>query len=467
MTSRTAFLLALCLLIAPALAADPKPAPQEKLLFDFEDADEVASFSNLVLPDARQKEPEVKIERVAEHATSGKHSLKLTFKGGAWPTVTSTRIAIDDWKAFQTFKADVTADRDCVVGFTVMQEKSLRGSGWDPGVSRWTKTEFLHRGVNHLVGTIHPPNEYSISPKWGKIVRFEIFMYKPHVDEAIHVDNIRLSTAKEESAGAKPQFQVLGTDMVVSGVQELGKKLQGAWKKPADRTVAEVEAEFRQRYETLKKDHPKAVLAILRDGEKGYDPANPDNVFEGWKDAYWSSHGPDGLTVDRAENRGKHATNEIFMRHRSPLFRVDLASVPAGAKILAAELLIVRASKPSKEHNPYERPNMWVAEACNRPWHEYQVNAYEYAHDKFWKQIGGMHWGEDPDFLPIYLAHGQSGGATSTWDFTEAVRFWTDGKHANHGFMLHGNAGDYLMGHMREASEVKNRPALLVIYEPR
>ena len=55
-----------------------------------------------------------------------------------------------------------------------------------------------------------------------------------------------------------------------------------------------------------------------------------------------------------------------------------------------------------------------------------------------------MYYGDDPDFLPVYLAHGPSQGKVNTWDFTHAVRFWTDGKHANHGFMLHGNAGDWL-----------------------
>ncbi len=55
----------------------------------------------------------------------------------------------------------------------------------------------------------------------------------------------------------------------------------------------------------------------------------------------------------------------------------------------------------------------------------------------------------------------------STWDFREAVRFWTDGKHENHGFMLHGDSFHYMgRAFMREAKEVRNRPALLVAYEP-
>ena len=58
-------------------------------------------------------------------------------------------------------------------------------------------------------------------------------------------------------------------------------------------------------------------------------------------------------------------------------------------------------------------------------------------------------------------------GRVATWDFTQAVRFWTDGKHANHGFMLHGDAGDYMVAHSREAAEARNRPAVLVVYVPK
>jgi hypothetical protein len=55
----------------------------------------------------------------------------------------------------------------------------------------------------------------------------------------------------------------------------------------------------------------------------------------------------------------------------------------------------------------------------------------------------------------------------NSWDFAEAVRFWTSGKHANHGFMLHGDSKDYMIAHTREATIIKDRPAVLVIYEPK
>jgi hypothetical protein len=228
-----------------------------------------------------------------------------------------------------------------------------------------------------------------------------------------------------------------------------------------------VEAVFKAHYAALKKDHPKAALAIFRDGEKSFDPVHPDKVYDGWRDAYWTSHGPDGMHEERATNYGKHSGQEIFMRHRSPLMQVDLSSIPKGAEIFAAKFLVVRRNKDyGKENHPFQ-PNMWVAEACNRPWVETEVNAFEYARGKFWHAIGGMHWnGSDPDFLPLYLAHGPSGGKVSTWDFSQAVRYWTDGKHANHGFMLHGDSKDYIQAWYREAPNVKDRPALLVIYEP-
>jgi hypothetical protein len=463
-----ALLATTCLSLATfaiAVAAD-EPAPPVETLFDFENAGDVRAWSNLELPGPAPQEPGAKIELSDQQATSGRHSLKITFAGGQWPTITTTRVP-SDWMKFWTFKADVTVSRPCVVGFTVLQEKSQRDGSWEGIVSRWAKTEQLHAGTNAVTGILHDPNDYSINTKQGPIVRFEIFMYQPREGESIYVDNIRISTAKEIEPPVKTQFQVLGTDLAVSGVRELAEKLRDRWQPPVPKDIDQVEAGFRARYAEVKQTNPQAVLAIFRDGQTGYDPAHPNAVYAGWKDAYWSSHGPDGMNVERAHNTGKSGGHEIFMRHRSPLMRVDLTSIPSGAKILAAELVIVNGQKePSKDHSA-NQPNMWVAEACNRDWQEQEVNAYQYAKDKFWKSIGGMYWGEDPDFLPVYLAYGPSQGKVNVWDFTQAVRFWTDADHPNHGFMLHGNGGDWLAGaHSREAENIQDRPALLIIYDP-
>ncbi|MCE9531892.1 MAG: DNRLRE domain-containing protein [Planctomycetes bacterium] len=443
----------------------------DKILFDFEDAADVKGWSNLDLGDPKTKEPTAKWELSTDHATSGKQSLKLTFAGGNWPSITTTQIP-DDWMPFQTFKADVTVERPCLVGFCVMQEGSERGNGYDKAVSRWVKTQFMNPGKNSVTADLHPNSWSAIGKKFGKdkelgkVVRFEIFMYQPRDGESIYVDNVRLGSEKLPAVVVKNQFKVLGTDLVVADVRELGKKLADQWVKPADQTATQVEANFKTKFEDLKKKHPRVVLAVFREGAKGFDPKNPDKMYSGWQDAYWSSHGPDGLNVERATNFGKSGKQEIFMRHRSPLMRVDLSSIPKESNILAATFLVVRAATPEKARSPYQ-PNMWVAEACNRPWKEYEVNAFEYAKGKFWKAVGGTYYGDDPDFLPLYLAHGPSQEGCSTWDFTHAVRFWTSGKQENRGFMLHGDAADWFIAWYREAEEIKNRPAMMVIYEPK
>ena len=57
------------------------------------------------------------------------------------------------------------------------------------------------------------------------------------------------------------------------------------------------------------------------------------------------------------------------------------------------------------------------------------------AKDQFWKETHGSDWdGEDPDFLPIFAAYGPSQGTTNVWDFTQAVKWWTGGKHPNYGY---------------------------------
>ena len=59
------------------------------------------------------------------------------------------------------------------------------------------------------------------------------------------------------------------------------------------------------------------------------------------------------------------------------------------------------------------------------------------------------------------------GGAVSTWDFTDALKFWTDGQHANHGFFLYGDGVDYMSMFTPLAKDAKTRPAILVVYEPK
>ncbi|HVC95635.1 MAG TPA: DNRLRE domain-containing protein [Pirellulales bacterium] len=451
---------------------------EDLLLFDFEEPVDLKGWTNLELADAKVKEPAALIERPADGASSGKHALKITFGGGTWPTLTTTSVPAD-WTAWHTFKADVTVGRPCVVGFTVLQERSQRGNGYEEAVSRWTRTAFLKAGKNEVSAALRPDYGNVLDPKRGNVVRFEIFMYSPHAGEAITVDNIRLSTTKEEQPAAKISFAVAGTDLILDGLNasgvlsagaviELGKKLAVGWTKIDDRTVAQLEEEFAAQYGELKRKHPRAVLAVLRAGETSYDPAQPDHVYAGWKEAYFSSHGPDGMYRTRAENQGRSETQEIFMRHRSPLMRVDLASIPTGSQILAARLIVVRATDTVvDDRDPRKNPTMWVVEPCNRPWEEQEVNAFEYAKDKFWREVGGFDWGDDPDFLPVFLAHGPGRGKVNWWDFTLAVRFWTSGDHPNHGFMLHGDARDYMIGHTSKAKEIKNRPAVLVIYEPK
>jgi hypothetical protein len=75
-------LVPLALVLAEA-APPAAPAVKEKVLFDFEGPGDLAAWSNMELPNAKVKEPPVKLELSGEHATSGKRSLKLTFaKGG-------------------------------------------------------------------------------------------------------------------------------------------------------------------------------------------------------------------------------------------------------------------------------------------------------------------------------------------------------------------------------------------------
>ena len=46
------------------------------------------------------------------------------------------------------------------------------------------------------------------------------------------------------------------------------------------------------------------------------------------------------------------------------------------------------------------------------------------------------------------------------------MRDWTTDRRVNNGFMLHGDSHDYITAFTGEAKEIRDRPAVIVIYEP-
>jgi hypothetical protein len=478
----------------PAVAAPAAPeakAVNEVVLFDFENEDDIEHWSNLQpAPDAPatktvwasgDKDHPVKGERVAEHATSGKHSLRLTFSGGITPALTTRRVPLTDLSAFKTFKADVTVGRPCVVFFRVIFEKSTRE---DPD-SRFEKAALLHAGKNEVVG-------FAFFREKTKAVAFDIGMYKPREGESIYVDNIRLTKTRPnletpirirhyQTPGDKvapdfpkleKKFKVLGTDWEVASPLELADRVKDQWvKSDKEATLEEVERAFQARYEELKKEYPQAILARFRDGDTGWDPRDPAKKFDGWKDCYLHGHDGPGWYLQEAvtkSQRSKAAAYGIDQWRNCPLMRVDLASIPKGSRILTARLVLTRAPGVKAPPGAGTKPALFVAQPCNRAWKEDEVNSLEYAKDLFWHEVCATELnGADPDTLPLILAYGHSRLGVSAWDFTQAVQHWTGGQ-PNHGFMFYqvGGRFDHLVANTRKCAEVKKRPALLVVYVP-
>ena len=302
-----------------------------------------------------------------------------------------------------------------------------------------------------------------------------ILLLNPSPGETIYVANARLSADKLSDS---TKFTVLGTDLQVSGIAELYNKAPNVAPPCEPKTAPQVEAEFRTQYEELRKTHPRALLAIFRQGTPGFDPARPNLPCAAWKNAYINTHEPYGPNPGLLETHGDGEPIELFMRHRSQMYEIDLTSLPTGAHILAARfvLSLVDLRYDSKDWT-INRPNMWAAEPCARPWVEKEVNCYEYAKGKYWKNYGGKYYGDDPDFFPVYIAHGPACGKLQPdpkqstavwWDFTEAVRFWTDGRHPNHGFFFHDGGGDgplYAVAHTIRVEQPELWPVLMVVYE--
>jgi hypothetical protein len=465
----------------------PQAATDDTVLFDFKDPSSARDWLPRRLPELKTESPAPKVEIVAD-GSAGRGGLKLTFDGGDWPVVGTDRIAVaGDWKPFQTLNATLTADKPMVAYFRILQGKA-DDKGQQP---HWQRTMILQKGSNEMVITIRwGLSSGVIDPKNGSITSFLIGAFQPERGRTLVVSNVRLSkdwppprvtgwyspynhdgcssavARQYERTGKLTRFRVLGTDLEVADIADLGKQTKDKWTQPDAKSLEQVEAEFRAKLEALKKDHPRAAMAILRDGEKGYDPAQPDKAYAGWQFVYISCHGPDGPNPGREKAPPKYDTVEAFMRHRSPLMQADLSSIPTGASILAARLVVTRVA--AEDLKPPAKPNMWVAEPCNRDWDDRTANCYFYAPGKLWKAVSGLYYGEDGDYWPVFLMHGPAGGGVvSDWDFTEALKFWTVGKHANHGFFLYGDSSYYMRIYTPRAKEPARRPAILVIYEPK
>jgi hypothetical protein len=486
----TPFLASICLFLNALLAGavqDKPPTVPDEPLFDFKDPKCVKDWSPIKLPGVEKEAPSPRFEIVPPGNGSKENAFKITFAGGDWPAIATSKIPVaGNWKQFQTLKADLTAERPCVAYFRICQGKPDD----QPKQPCWEKTLMLQPGRNEVALAIrHGLGSSIIDPKKGDITSFAIGMFQPDKDQALLVSNVRLSAdwpppqatgwfspynhdgystavAREcQRTGALPKFKVLGTDMEVADLRELAKKLEDKWVKPEPKTIEQVEAEFKAEFAKLKQAHPKAVMAILRDGETGWNPAMPDKAYAGWKMHYQNSHGPDGPNLGREVSQPLHDTVESFMRHRGVLLRADLTCIPKDAMILAAKFVATRV--PPKDPKMMEKANLWVAEPCNRDWDPAAANCYLYAPGKYWKAVNGLYYGEDPDHWPVFVMHGPAGGGlVSAWDFSEAFKFWQQPDHPNHGFFLHCQ-NDYMRLYTHLAKEIKLRPAIMVVYEPK
>jgi hypothetical protein len=139
--------------------------------------------------------------------------------------------------------------------------------------------------------------------------------------------------------------------------------------------------------------------------------------------------------------------------------QADLSVIPAGSEILSAKLVLVLSAGPG---------GSYTAEACNRPWEEKEYTWFQYAKDKFWQDSNGFSWiGDDPDFWPVYIASGACYDKTGVFDFKEAVKFWTGGKNKNYGFIIFGDGSARARAYSCNSKDVKLRPAIYVVYEPK
>src|SRR5262245_19545025 len=213
-------------------AADDK----DQLLFSFTDQATVKDWAPVKLPDVEKDQPAAKVEivpvpKAKDEVGSVRKCLKITFDGGDWPAIGTTKIPVSgSWKQFQTLKAELTVDRPSVAHFRVYQGKP------DDKQPRWEKTMNLLPGRNEVTLLIRHGIGSMDSGK-GDVTSFTISMFQPAKGQTLLVRNVRLSAdwpapqilgwyspynhdgysaavARDYArTGAIPKFKVLGTDL--------------------------------------------------------------------------------------------------------------------------------------------------------------------------------------------------------------------------------------------------------------
>jgi len=130
------------------MAADDK----DQVLFDFVDEVTVKDWAPVKLPDVEKHQPAPRVEivprpKAKDDAGPAGKSLKITYDGGDWPVVGTTKLPVQgNWKQFQTLKADLTVDRPSVAHFRICQGKADE----KPQQPRWEKTMMLLPGRNEV-----------------------------------------------------------------------------------------------------------------------------------------------------------------------------------------------------------------------------------------------------------------------------------------------------------------------------
>src|SRR5262249_3473316 len=218
-----------------SMAADDK----DQALFSFADEATAKDWTAVKLPEIEKEQPAPKVEIVPSpqpknDARPAGKSLKITFDGGNWPTVGTTKIPVSgNWKQFQTLKAEFTVDRPSVAYVRIYQ-----GKADEKQQPRWERTLNILPGRNDVTLLIRS-GIGSMDPAKGDVTAFVIGMFQPEKGQTLLVGNVRLSSdwpapkvlgwyspynhdgysaaAARDYArtGTVPKFKVLGTDLEV------------------------------------------------------------------------------------------------------------------------------------------------------------------------------------------------------------------------------------------------------------
>ena len=184
-----------CLWLLPAVAAmASEGASADKVLFDFEQDQQLSAFG----PDA-ERDAERRLSLEAPEVTAANKALKIVFtgEGSRWPGIATSQVP-RDWRAYEALKFEAHSVNPLALSVRIDDDKSVdHASRFGYTVQLSERRTLVQIPMEDIARSINPKN----------VTLLCIFLTEPPAGTTIHIDNIALGPIEAQKVQYAPPEQ--------------------------------------------------------------------------------------------------------------------------------------------------------------------------------------------------------------------------------------------------------------------